>query len=270
MGKPYFCGTPLNVKMSIRPMTKIALIPLILLFFACKQEIVQKKFSAQEIVDRSIEVCGGNFFENSVVTFDFRDRSYISDYRASPKTLVRILETDTVTIKDIRTNMGFQRFINDTLVTLGDSLANVYSNSVNSVHYFAKLPYGLNDISVNKKLLGETTIKGKGYYKIQVTFKQAGGGDDFEDIYVYWINKASFKPDYLGYDFKTDGGGTRFRAAFNERYIGGIRFVDYDNFKPKDVNANILIADSLFNHHNLELLSKIELVNVAVNGGNYN
>ena len=32
---------------------------------------------------------------------------------------------------------------------------------------------------------------------------------------------------------ESDGIGLRFREAFNERYINGIRFVDYNNYKPK-------------------------------------
>jgi len=75
------------------------------------------------------------------------------------------------------------------------------------------------------------------YYKLKVTFDQDGGGDDFDDTYVYFFNKATFKPDYLAYDFHVNGGGMRFREAYNERYVNGIRFVDYNNMKPIDENS---------------------------------
>ena len=237
--------------------------------FACKEE-VKKEISAQEIIDKSIEVCGGQLFQNSLVSFDFRDRHYISETKERKETLTRILKNDTIHLKDVRTSQGLQRFRNDTLITLSDSLANVYANSVNSVHYFSKLPYGLNDPAVQKELIGEIEMNGQQYYKVQVTFDQEGGGDDFDDTYIYWISKKTFIPDYLGYSFHVNGGGTRFRVAYNERRINGIRFVDYENLKPKDSTATIFEADSLYLNGGLELLSKIELKNISVNLDSYN
>ncbi len=250
-------------------MYKIYSILLVVMAVACKEE-VRKEMTAQEIVDKSIEASGGRLFENSIVSFDFRDRHYISEMKQKKKTLTRILKNDTVHMKDVRTSQGLQRFINDTLVGLTDSLANVYANSVNSVHYFSKLPYGLNDPAVRKELIGEIEINDQPYYKIKVTFDEEGGGDDFDDTYIYWINKNTFIPDYLGYSFYVDGGGTRFRVAYNQRIVKGIRFVDYKNLKPKDAVSTIFSADSLYLNGGLELLSKIELKNVSVNLDSYN
>lgn len=236
---------------------------LVVFAFGCKEE-VKKEITAQEIIDKSIEVCGGELFQNHLVSFDFRDSHYISEMKGKKETLTRIIKNDTLHLKDVRTSEGLKRFRNDTLITLTDSLANVYANSVNSVHYFSKLPYGLNDPAVRKELIGEIEIKGQQYYKIKVTFEEEGGGEDFDDTYLYWIHKKTFKPDYLGYSFMVNGGGTRFRVAYNERIIEGIRFVDYENLKPKDSTQTIFSADSLYLKGELELLSKIELKNVTV------
>lgn len=250
-------------------MNKIYSVLLILIAFACKEE-VKKEMTAQEIIDKSIEVCGGQLFNISQVSFDFRDRHYISEMNGNKKTLTRILKNDTIHLKDVRTSKGLQRFKNDTLVTLSDSLANVYANSVNSVHYFSKLPFGLNDPAVHKEHIGEIKINDQQYYKIKITFNQMGGGDDFDDTYIYWINQKTFKPDFLGYSFHVDGGGTRFRVAYNERIINGIRFVDYENLKPKNKLASIFEADSLYLIEEMKLLSKIELKNVSVTLDSYN
>ena len=65
---------------------------------------------------------------------------------------------------------------------------------------------------------------------------------------MYWFNKETFKPDYLAYDFHTDGGGVRFRKAYNERYVDGIRFVDYENYKPRDPKETLdNILDAFLN-----------------------
>jgi len=231
-----------------------------------KKEVVV----AQAVIDKSIEVCGGELYGNTIRSFTFRDRSYILENGNDGQVLKRIFKNDSVHILDIRTSKKFERYVNDSLVQLQDSMANKYANSVNSVHYFASLPSGLNDPAVRKESLGEAIIKGKEYHKIKVTFDQNGGGDDFEDTYVYWFNKETWKPDYLAYKFFVDGGGMRFREAFNERYVNGIRFVDYNNYKTKDMETSILKIDSLFEAKSLVLLSKIELKDVQVNRGSYN
>ncbi|MGB5555200.1 MAG: DUF6503 family protein [Flavobacteriaceae bacterium] len=223
-----------------------------------------KELTAQQLVDKSIEASGGNLYRTSAISFDFRDKTYTSETAGSTRVLKRITKTDSSEVVDVRTDMKFQRFVNDSLVVLPDTLAVKYSNSVNSVHYFAYLPYGLNDPAVNKELIGKITLKNKEYYKIKITFDQQGGGDDFKDIYVYWLNAETFKPDYLAYVFYEDGGGMRFREAFNERYVGGIRFVDYHNYKPKLPIASIQEIDKAFESGGLELLSTIELTNITL------
>ncbi|MFD2098402.1 DUF6503 family protein [Flagellimonas iocasae] len=243
---------------------KRILVPLLLLLsLACKEK-PKAPLTAQEIVDKSIDDSGGILFEDHTVSFEFRDRTYVSENDNGKKLLKRIFQVDSVTIMDVKTGNDFQRYMNDSLVAVSDSLAGRYANSVNSVHYFARLPYGLNDAAVNKELLGKETIQEKEYYKIKVTFDQDGGGDDFDDVYVYWVDLKTFKPDYLAYSFHVNGGGQRFRKAYNERYVNGIRFVDYENYKPKDEDSDILKIGQLFNSGELELLSKIELTNIKV------
>jgi len=56
----------------------------------------------------------------------------------------------------------------------------------------------------------------------------------------------------------------RFRAAYNERTVNGIRFVDYKNYKPNITDVTLYDLDTLYESEELELLSKIELENVRV------
>ena len=211
-------------------MKVVYILTLVFLIVSCKEK-VRTALSAQEIVDKSISVSGGEQYRTNDVFYKFRDYQYVSEWKDGDRILKRIRLTDSTKVVDVKGSRGFNRFVNDSMVPLKDSIANLYANSVNSVHYFAYLPYGLNDPAVNKELLGEVTLRGKDYYKVKVTFDQKGGGKDYEDIYLYWFNKETFKPDYLAYKFYVDGGGIRFRVAYNERYLGGIRFVDYENYE---------------------------------------
>ncbi|ASV32002.1 DUF6503 family protein [Maribacter cobaltidurans] len=249
-------------------MNRVFTILILIGLLGCQED--KKIPSAQEIVDKSIQVSGGKKYGNSNIEFDFRKIHYSSELENGQKVLKRRIENDTAVILDVKSPSGFERYINDSLVVLADTTSNKYANSVNSVHYFAYLPYGLNDRAVQKRLLGKVDLNGKSYYKIQVTFKEDGGGDDFDDVYIYWFNADTFKPDYLAYEFHVNGGGQRFREAYNERYVGDIRFVDYKNYKPKLENTTIFNIDSLYLNNQLELLSNIALENVQVNQGSYN
>lgn len=253
----------LRLPMKLSDMNRIVLLLLLVFMAACNTQ-PKEVMTAQKIVDQSIENSGGALYKNHNSAFSFRNRKYISEHEDGKKVLKRITVVDSLTITDIRRQRGFMRYINDSLTTLSDSMANRYANSVNSVHYFARLPFGLNDVAVNKELLGEESIKGQDYYKVKVTFDQEGGGKDFDDTYVYWFHKETFKPDYLAYDFHVNGGGQRFREAYNERYVEGIRFVDYLNYKSTDKEADILDIGKQYERNQLELLSKIELTAIEV------
>ncbi|MGB5818602.1 MAG: DUF6503 family protein [Saonia sp.] len=242
---------------------RILLLILCTTLFCCKH-IDSKKPDVQNIVDGAIEVSGGVLYTNSDITFVSRDILYQYGRKEGKRILSRSFSKDSTKIRDVMGPDEFKRYVNDSLVFVPDSMATKYSNSINSVHYFAYLPYGLNDKAVNKEFLGEVTIKEDAYYKIRVTFDEAGGGDDFEDVFMYWFNKSTLKPDYLAYRFFVNGGGVRFREAFNERYINGIRFVDYKNYRPNGDNPEVEQLDKAFENDNLELISEITLSEIEV------
>lgn len=239
------------------------LIVLSILLVSCNQK--EEELTAQQIVDKAIEKAGGQNYENAKIDFVFRSKEYKS-FRQGGKFKLERIQTDSTNreIRDVLTNDSFERFIEDSLVTLPDSLSTAYSNSVNSVHYFMQLPYGLNSSSVNKKLVGKDSIKGKYYYEIKVGFDKAGGGKDYEDEYLYWINNQDFTVDYLAYNYHTDGGGVRFRKAINPRIINGIRFVDYENYSYKDKDVQLSKLDSLYEAGKLKEFSVIKNEDITV------
>jgi len=235
---------------------------IIVFISSCKPEI--KVLTAQEIIDKSIVASGADKVSTAAIDFDFRNRHYTAVRNKGKFSLIRITKNETTETKDILSNGGFERYRNDEFIIVPDSMATRYSGSVNSVHYFAVLPFGLNDAAVKKKLLKEATIKGKTYYKIEVRFSEDGGGEDFDDVFVYWINKQDFKIDYLAYSYHVNGGGKRFREATNERIINGIRFVDNHNYKAKNASTKLENLDKAFENSELEKLSEINLKNVHV------
>ena len=236
---------------------------ILVFLIACDQE--KKDLSAEQIIDKTIENAGGERYENSKIEFTFRDVKYSSLRKDGVFELRRKFTDSLGSIEDILSNSGFIRMINDVEISLVDSTKTNYSNSVNSVHYFTQLPYGLNSSAAQKELIGESDIKNENYYKIEVTFSEEGGGDDHDDIYMYWINQSDFTIDYFAYKFFTGDGGIRFREAYNPRTIEGLRFVDYRNYKIEPwENVDLKDLDSLFQTGKLVLLSKIETENISV------
>jgi hypothetical protein len=135
---------------------------------------------------------------------------------------------------------------------------------VNSVAYFAFLPYGLNDPAVYKTLVGDATLEGKDYHLIKVTFAEEGGGEDFDDEFLYWINKETYRIDYIAYTYHTDGGGVRLRKAINAHEVEGLVLLDYENYKPSDKKTPLDDMEGLFKAGELELLSEIRLEDIRV------
>jgi len=218
----------------------------------------------QKIIDKAIAASGGDKYLNSKIEFDFRNRHYVTARNGGLFAYERITKDSTQTTHDFLSNDGFRREVNGVLLDVLDSMKTKYTASINSVIYFALLPYGLNDASVKKKFLGETTIENKEQYIIEITFGEEGGGEDFEDVFVYWISKKDFTIDYLAYSFD-EGKGIeyRFRKAYNPRRVNEILFLDYINYAPAAA-TQMMQLEELYKKGELKELSRIELVNIAV------
>ncbi|MBN3583652.1 hypothetical protein JYB64_14730 [Algoriphagus aestuarii] len=231
-----------------------------LVFFSCNS-----KSEAEKIVNKSIEAHGGKAYENSKIEFEFRDIHYTILKTSDRFEYIREFEDSTGFVKDVLNNSGFIRTVNDTKIdTLSEEWIGKYTRSVNSVAYFAYLPYGLNDPAAIKTYLGLTEIKGEEYHLIKVNFAQEGGGEDFEDEFLYWIGKDDFLMDYMAYSYLTDGGGVRMRSVSSVKDVGGIRFQNYLNLKPEVEKTPVDSMQSYYLAGKLEVLSEINLENIKV------
>jgi hypothetical protein len=235
----------------------------LLFFAACTPSTPQTE--AQKIVDKAIQAHGAHLIDHSIVEFDFRDRHYRATRDGGAYVYERIFSDSTGNVQDSLSNDGFSRYVNGALESTTQERKDAYSNSINSVIYFAQQPYFLNDPAVNKAYLGTSKIKGETYDKVKVTFQQEGGGKDYDDEFIYWFHQEKNTMDYLAYNYQTEGGGARFRAAYNIREIKGIRFADYINLKPADkTNMAVETFDSLYNTGALIELSRIDSENIQV------
>ena len=235
--------------------------PIFLFFLSCQSP---KSENAQEIIQKALHQSG--FDKSSFsVDFDFRNYHYTFIRKPSFYSFSRSTIQKDVEVKDVMTSSKpLQRFIDGKMILLSDSLKRVYSNSLNYVMYFFQLPKPLQDTAAINELVGAVVIHGETYWTLKVTFKEEGGGEDFQDEYRYWINQKNHEIDYLAYNYLTDGGGTRFRRAVNKRKIEGIFFQDYVNYKPFQKFEQLDSLPSLFEQEELQQVSLIENKNIRV------
>ena len=223
--------------------------------------------SADRIISRAIEMHGGTVLAYAEVRFRFREYAYVIQRQGGRYSYQRQYMEEGQRITEILDNDGITRAADGQIVALSDEEARSIATPLNSVPYFALLPFNLTDNAVRSRYLGTSEIKGEPYHEIEVTFHQESGGQDFEDRYVYWFHKQRRTMDYLAYTFHSGDGGTRFREAFNVRTINGVRFADYRNYvsdalmRPEDA---IESYDDVLKNGNVRLLSEVILEDIFV------
>lgn len=229
-----------------------------------KSEKDQKtnNLTPDHIIQKAIEYSGKNKFNDHKIVFDFRDKTYVSENRCGHFKMTRI--DSSKNIKDVLFENQLKRKVKGASVQLADTLAAKIKSSINSVHYFVQLPYRLKDQAVKAKKLKDDTIGNKIYYQLQVQFKEAGGGEDYQDIYRYWFDQKDFSLDYLAYQFHTNSGGMRFRAKREEKKLNAVIFQDYDNFKPVSKNLSLKELSTAYQNNKLEKVSEINTIPIAV------
>jgi hypothetical protein len=256
-------------------MKKFWVMSLVMLLVSCSEETTKEETPTKlnkavdagvtEVVTKMQEAHGVKNIDGKEITFSFRDKvysrySFNNQYGYSRSGLN---EEGEMVIDSWRGD-DFKRTINNVAVQITDKEENAYKNSINSVFYFALLPLSLSDPAVNIQLLGDVRVKGKMYTKIKVTFDEEGGGEDFHDVFIYWMNTETNTMDFLAYEYFTEGGGIRFREAFNPREVAGFLFQDYNNFKPTP-GIELIDMDKAFEMGEMEQVSEIVLEDIKVN-----
>jgi hypothetical protein len=242
---------------------KILAFSFVLLSFTFFGISCDSRTEAEKIVDAAIDAYGGALYETSAITFDFRGTHYSIFKSPTAFEYSREFSDSTGQVVDVLNNSGFTRKVNGVLIdTLTEERIGAFSRSVNSVAYFAFLPYGLNDAAAIKTYIGQTNVKGKKYNLIKVTFQAEGGGEHFEDEFLYWFGVDDSQMDYMAYSYHTEGGGVRMRDVRATREVGGIRFQDYNNLKAARKETPLDSMQALYETGSLVKLSEINLENI--------
>ena len=221
------------------------------------------------MVDQALAAHGAEVLDNADLAFAFRGAQFEMENRTGGDWTIRrtVADPEVGEVEDELRASGLRRRIAGANVPLTPADAAGAESGVNSVAYFAFLPYKLNDPGARKRMLAPATIHGRRYDVVEVTFDEAGGGADWEDRFVYWFDAERHTLDYLAYAFAVNGGGTRFREAVNARTVGDVRVQDYQNYTADSTGRpfqQLARYPKLLGTSRLRLLSTIALDSVRV------
>lgn len=216
------------------------------------------------IIEEATAAAGLENMAEAAFAFRFRDKEYRYQ-RTNGRYTYERWWTDSTTnqvIRDVLDNDGLVRYVDGQVAELTDKNRKAYANSVNSVIYFAFLPWALNDPAVIPTYLGRDTIRGELLDQVKIAFTKENGGDDAEDEYLYWFTPDTRQLKYLAYS-EPGGKIPRFREAYNERRVDGITIRDYRNYNtPGNEPRFIRELSQAFGAGELNLLSEINLEEV--------
>jgi len=240
---------------------------LVILLGACQSP--ESSPSGAAVIDSARVVHGSGILERAVVTFNFRGSSY-RIRQDGGEFHYRRAYTDSAgrSVTEGITNSGVYRVVEGDTASLSPSEQDAVETTVNSVTYFTLLPEPLGDAAVQPNYSGRDTIDGVPYQRVRVTFRQEGGGKDWEDVFMYWFRTDTHTMDYVAYAYgqgPDEEAGTRFRSAYNVRRRGDVRVADYYNY-----TADTLAADQMAQYPKLlekgalRRVSEIEIDSVQI------
>lgn len=252
------------------PMRSTFLIAAATLLLCCHSPEPSDPPSAHAVIDSAVAAHGGDVLDRAVVTFTFRgDRYRLRQHDG--RYHYRRSYTDSLgrRVHDGLTNEGPYRVVAGDTVALSETEQSAVHTKINSVAYFTLLPHPLQDAAVEPTYEARDTIDGTAYHRLRVTFRKDGGGQDWEDVFLYWIATDTYEMDYLAYAYglgndDTDP-GTRFRAAGNVRRINSVRFADYRNYTDSTLAPDQMQRyPTRWSQDALTLVSRIAIDNIQV------
>ncbi len=222
--------------------------------------------NAETVIGRAIRAHGAQRLDNAVLEFTFRGERYRAFRQAGVFSYERHYEDSTGSVRDVINNDEILREINGEPQAIDDRTRASILGKVNSIIYFASLPYPLTDPAVVKRDLGPSEVLGTTYDRIEITFRQQGGGPDYRDRFVYWIDSETSLIDYLAYYYFTDETGSRLRKIVNPRDVSGFRAVDHLNYAPRADTLGMRIEGyaDLIETDGLDLVSEVRHENVSL------
>lgn len=227
--------------------------------------------SRPDIVDRAIRFHGGDLYESTATSLELCSKSGCFHVRASLAATDGGVEYDF----DVRgatregerrvrsTHASVELWLDGAAQTIPAGDAQRYRDWAMARVYFCFLPYRLADPGVHHTDQGTEQWGERTLHRVKVTFAE-GSSTDADDEYVYWFDPETGRVEQFAYSYATNGGGLRFRRAFDHRRVGGILFFDQENLGVEGPDLSVDQIDSEFVEQGMRSISTVELRNIRV------
>lgn len=215
----------------------------------------------ERLIERAVEAHRARKLASATVEFSFRDVPYRMTRDAGR---FRYERWPAPGRREVLTNRGFTLYIHGRPAKLSPVAAAARSRSLNSVVYFASLPYVLLDPAVRARAVGPQGVGGRALDVVEVRFVAEGGGEDHDDVFRYWFDPETGELAYLAYSFTRGQGGVRFRERTGVVVSEGVKLVNWANFGLPDPSVDLASLPELWSRGELPRLSNVELEDVEV------
>ncbi len=253
-----------------RQTVKHAALVLALLLAACARPAPQGDVEALALLDRARIHHGSALLDGAEVRFSFRGTPFVLRVGDDFRYARMLVDSLGRTVEEVVDNAGTHRFVDGTEAELAPDEARRVHTAVNSVAYFALLPWPLTDPAVRARLLTPDRVAGEDYDRVAVTFAREGGGPDFDDRYVYWLRQTDGQIGHFAYTYEPTPGdtsraetGTRFRVPIRTRRVDGVLFQDWRNLTA-DSLADLRTFGDRYDNRDVFEVSEVVLDDVRV------
>ncbi len=200
---------------------------------------------AVALVRATQEAHGSDALEGATLHFTFRGDAFTAMRDGGRFRYTRTTRDERAReVVDVLDNSGLSRTVNGDDAPIPASEVGSLTTAVNSVVYFATLPAPLSDAAVQARALGPDSVAGQPYDRLEITFAQEGGGNDWEDRYIYWVHPERRTLDYIAYSYELAEGasgandtGHRFRRVIGTGDASGFRTQDYANMTADSIST---------------------------------
>lgn len=202
---------------------------------------------AVALIEAARQAHGASALNHAEVRFSFRGTPFTLERHGGRFRYART-RTDSLgrSVTEVVDNNGTRRLVEGGEEQLSEAERQAVATAVNSVAYFALLPYPLADPAVQARALGRDSVEGAPYEAVEVTFAQDGGGADWEDRYLVWLHPERHTMDYLAYTYEpTPGDTSRTETGHRFRRVIGVTEIPVDGDTVRFQDYANLTADSL-------------------------
>lgn len=230
------------------------------LLVSCNSE---PEITGQDILDRAIEVSGGEQFFHSTISFDASGMHYTMERDGHLSNFTAERQVDTTYYKATYRNGYQQYFVNGVEQEESFSSRKFISSRIDGFLYLMSIPHVFDQTAVIVERMEDVLIRRKTYQVIHITFTKLPEDDPGNEFYLYIDPETGFV-EFSAEKFDLDGETNLLRKAFNPRTINGIRIVDYKMFTTSDTSMQLADYYKAYDIPNLTPLPDLTFTNVEV------